>query len=136
MDLSQSQLDFVFILGSIVICILAVFTTVPENLDYVSVLLMGFTLLAGILGGFTTFLLSHMIGNTENKKIKKWIMNRIKSTGIILFLGFIFIIYAYSDLLADQLVSSFINAIIGILVIVFIFIRTLFLLNVKEKDVN
>ena len=136
MDTSQGQLDVVFVVSSIAACSLVVFIAYPENLDYVPLLVTGISLLAGILGGFSALLLSHMIGKAESERIKNWMHRRVKSTGVILFFGYMFIICAYGDLFADRLDLSFIDAIIGVFIIVFMFLRTLFYLNVKEKDAN
>lgn len=134
MDISQGQLDVVFVVIFIAASSLVVFIAYPENFDYVPLLVTGFSVLAGILGGFSVLLLSHMIGKAESEKIKQWMRRRVKSTGVVLFFGYIFTICAYSDLFADRLDLSFIDAIIGTFIIVFMFIRTIFFLDITEKD--
>ena len=134
LDISQGQLDVIFVVGTVVACSLVVFISYPENFDYVPLLVTGFSVLAGILGGSSALLLSHMIGKAENQRIKQWMRSRVKSIGLVLFFGYIFILCAYSDLFADRLDLSFIDAIIGAFIIVFMFIRTVFFLNVTQKD--
>ena len=134
MDISQVQLDVVFVVISIAAPSLVIFIAYPENFDYVPLLVTGLSVLAGILGGFCVLLLFHMIGKAENEKIKQWMRRRVKSTGIVLFFCYIFTICAYSDLFSDRLDLSFIDAVIGTSIIVFMFIRTIFFFYVTETD--
>jgi hypothetical protein len=107
----------------------------PEAPNNVPLVMEGLTSIAGILAGFSTFILSYKLQVSEDRALKKWLQDRIAITVFFLFFTFFPIISSYRELVDNNYGNSFKLLVMGVLLTLVLFLRTFAIISVEKEDI-